>query len=249
MLSRLSIRSLGALSGRLPQTTGVRGTATGAAQDGERDLVNFPRRSRPIYPGAVRLGFIPEEWFTALYNKTGVTGPYMVGVGLSTFLFSKEIYIIEHEFHTGLTLAVLGYIAIKKFGPSVSAALDASIEEDKQMFAKGRTDTINSLKEGIAEEQLSCEQAKVQPMLYQAKKENIGLQLEAAYRERLQDVHNQVKKKLDYQLETSNVKSRFEQKHMVDWIVQNVVKSITPAQETASLKRCISDLKSMAAKA
>ena len=59
----------------------------------------------------------------------------------------------------------------------------------------------------------------------------------------------QVKKRLDYQLETSNVHSRFEQRHMVDWIVNNVRSSITPAQEAASLKQCVTDLKALAARA
>ena len=33
---------------------------------------------------------------------------------------------------------------------------------------------------------------------------------------------NQVKRRLDYQTETTNVLRRTEQKHMVDWIISNV---------------------------
>merc|ERR1719410_3191054 len=80
-----------------------------------------------------------------------------------------------------------------------------------------------------------------------AKKEAVGLQLESVYRQRLNEAYGQVKKRLDYQLEVSNVMRRMEQKHMVDWIINNVKSSISPAQETAALKKCIADLKALSA--
>lgn len=79
-------------------------------------------------PGKVRLGFIPEEWFEFFYKKTGVTGPYTLGVTLSTYLISKEIYVMEHEYYSGLSILVMAVFAIKKFGPSVAKFLDKEID-------------------------------------------------------------------------------------------------------------------------
>jgi len=77
----------------------------------ERDLVNFPERVRPIEKAPVRLGIFPEEWFAAMYPKTGVTGPYMALVGVGTFLCSKEFFVMEHDFYVGIGLAVvLSYV-------------------------------------------------------------------------------------------------------------------------------------------
>merc|ERR1711936_673814 len=63
----------------------------------------------------------------------------------------------------------------------------------------------------------------------------VGLQLELEYRSRLNDAYKQVKRRLDYQLATANVLRAAEQKHMVQWIIDNVRKSITAKQETDAL--------------
>ena len=39
---------------------------------------------------------------------------------------------------------------------------------------------------------------------------------------------------------------RVEQKHMVDWIISNVRKSITAKAEDEALKKCVADLKNLA---
>lgn len=87
-----------------------------SAPNMERDLVNFPERKRPIEKSPVRCLIFPEEWFTALYPKTGVTGPYMFLAGLGTFLCSKEYFVMEHDFFVGLGLfAVLGTVVKQVF--------------------------------------------------------------------------------------------------------------------------------------
>lgn len=229
----------------------VRPTSTAAAVDKteERDEVNFPRRVRPIEPGKVRMGFIPEEWFQFLYPKTGVTGPYVLGVGLATFLCSKEIYVMEHEYYTGLSILLMMVYSVKKFGPPLAKYLDKEIEEIESSWVNYREGSIANMKTSIEKEKEAQWCAQGEKMLFDAKRENVALQLEAAYRERLVSVYSEVKKRLDYQLETANVKTRLHQKHMVDWIVSNVKSSITPAQEAAALKQCFADLKALAPKA
>merc|ERR1712177_31359 len=188
----------------------------------ERDLVNFPDRVRPIDKPPVRMGIFPEEWFTALYPKTGVTGPYMALFGVSTFLASKEYFVMEHDFYVGIGLAVVLTGVVKSVGPDWTAAINKELDEEEA--------ALKAIRQGD---------------IVAAKKEAVGLQLEAVYRGRLQEAYTQVKKRLDYQLETANVVRRMEQKHMVDWIIGNVKSSITPAQEDAALKKCISDLKGL----
>jgi len=211
----------------------------------ERDLVNFPRPVCPVDPHPVRLGFIPQTWFDMFYNQTGVTGPYMLGVGMMTFLVSKEIFVLEHEFASGCVIFSVYACLIKKFGPGFAESLAKQSEEENASLDALQGAKMAVDQEVIDEATACIEAAGGNAHLFTAKRENVALQLEAGYRQRIEDVHQAVKKRLDYQLETANVEQRFEQKHMVKWIVDNVMKSITPAQEKAALAQCIADLKGM----
>ena len=71
--------------------------------------------------------------------------------------------------------------------------------------------------------------------LIAAAKENEALQLEAAFRSRINEAFQQVKKRLDYQLTLANTMRRNEQKHMADWIMTNLRKSISAKQEDDAL--------------
>ena len=52
----------------------------------------------------------------------------MLGAGLTTFLCSKEIYVMEHEYYTGISILIMVVYALKKFGPVIGETLDKRIE-------------------------------------------------------------------------------------------------------------------------
>lgn len=94
----------------------------------QRDLVNFPREPPLIYPEATRWFIIPDNWFRAFYDKTGVTGPYCLVTGLTIFVLSKEWLIIEHEMLTGFSLATIWWGVNYKWGKDIHRWLEGAID-------------------------------------------------------------------------------------------------------------------------
>ncbi|XP_046460374.1 ATP synthase subunit b, mitochondrial-like [Daphnia pulex] len=249
MLSRIALKPVRSAIQpiRMTQTSATSNAASAATTESpERDLVNFPRPVRQEYPGKVRMGFIPDEWFQFFYSKTGVTGPYTFGLGLATYLCSKEIYIMEHEFYTGLSIAIMGIYAVKKLGPATAKFLDAEVAKSDAEMNAGRDMAIAEAKARIAAEKVEQDRALGMKMLFDAKRENVALQLEAAYREQLVKVFSETKKRLDYQVEVQNVQRNLEQRHVVDWVLRSVRAAVTPEQEKATLSQCIANIKSLA---
>lgn len=99
---------------------------------------------------------------------------------------------MEHEYYNGLSFAILIIVGVKKLGPKLAAFCDKEIDRIEAEWSEGRNAQIRQFEEGIEDEKKSQWSAEGQSLLLQAKKENIGLQLEATYRERLMTVYNEV---------------------------------------------------------
>merc|ERR1739848_773107 len=250
MLSRLATRALCPIGRSSVHTTASVQTATKTAgkpddyfdpwENPERDYINFPTARPTLYSIPTRHVIFPEHWFKALYPKTGVTGP---------FALSKEYYIIEHETFAGLQFAVCMAIVVKYvIRPYALPLWDKQVDDDINRLKKIRQDEIDKYKSAIDAEGEAQFQASSYEELIEAKKDAVALQLEAEYRARLSAAYTQVKQRLDYRLELGNVMRRVEQKHMVDWIISNVRKSITAKQEDEALKTCVAELKALAPK-
>ncbi|XP_063980775.1 ATP synthase subunit b, mitochondrial [Diachasmimorpha longicaudata] len=239
MFSRLALRNVAT---RIPALVRVQSSSAAAP-----DYSNRP--SRPINPGPVRHGFIPEEWFQAFYPKTGYTGPYVFFTGLATWLVSKEFYVLEHEFYGGVPALLMCIIFVKGLGPPLTEFLDKRMDAQEEKIASSRTNEIAAYKDAIDHMNKEKWRTEAQGIIMEAKKENIKMQLEAVYRERINRVYAEVKKRLDYQLQIATVERRVAQKHMSEWIINNVLKAITPDQEKAALQQCIAELQGLAPKA
>ncbi|XP_013114816.1 ATP synthase subunit b, mitochondrial-like [Stomoxys calcitrans] len=201
---------------------------------------------RPMDPAKVRMGFIPDDWFTFFYNKTGVTGPYIFGVGLLNYLFSKEIYVCDHHFYHGLSMAILSLVAVKKLGPMVAAYCDKEIEKIEQNWQQMHRDEVKAYTNLIEHERQEQWRAEGSLMLMELKKENIALQLEEAHRKAMMRVYEDVVRRLDYQVDCRNIEMRLNHKHMVNWVVDKVMQAMPEIGDTVEREKQRANLKAMA---
>ena len=214
-------------------------------KDPARDLVNFPRPKAIKYAEGTRLFFLPDSWFRALYPKIGVTGPYTLTLGLLSFLLSKELIVWEEEMQIGLSMCIVLGVAMQKFGPQVHKSLQQATDTYDWLWYRWRGDAIARLNEYIDAIKKNQSSLDGQSILFEAKKENLALQTEAEYRRRLVAVHNEVKRKLDYQVASDQARQRFEQNHMVNWILKSVEDAVSRQSEKEILTKCIGDLKAL----
>ncbi|KAI5647017.1 mitochondrial ATP synthase B chain precursor [Phthorimaea operculella] len=196
-----------------------------------------------------RLIWFPEEWFTFFHVKTGVSGFYVLLIGLANYCLSKEIYVLEHEYYTGLSWILMLWFAVTKMGPPLAKNLDKQVDDITEGYYAGRKQEIAFNEAIIKNAQLAQKQAQGQELLIAAKKENVLMQLEAVYRERAMMVYRTVKARMDYHAKLREAEARIQQKWMISWILQNVMNSITPEFEASALSGAIKEIEEVASRA
>lgn len=216
----------------------------------DRDFENFPTLKQPASMPKVRLGFLPDSWFQAFYEKTGVTGPYLLALGIPTFLVSKEFWVLDPEGVVLLLLAPFAVFVTKRYGPKIKQIGETSVQKQNAEFIEKPiqkvkqegANVISLVDKKIKDDTIVFEEA------FKAKKENLDLQLEAEYRRRMSDAAKVVQRRMSFHAEMANAKRQVQQQHLINWVVRSVQSSITPQQEKAAVQQCISELKTLAAK-
>lgn len=214
----------------------------------ERDMVNYPPLKQPVNPGKLRIGVVPDEWFQALYNKTGVTGPYILFWGGITTLLSKEYFVPWVDTPEHLVFLGLFVYFSKTYAPKIAAYLDNHVKTADDAYNNELAESTKTVDAQIAEKQSLKSLPDANALIHEAKRENVHLQLEAAYRQRVADVHAEVKKRLDYQVALDNVHKRVEREQAISYIIDGVRNSIGAAQEKEAFNSGLATLKTLSQK-
>jgi len=179
-------------------------------------------------------------------DLAGQSAGTVFSIGLISYLISKEIYVMNDEviliLIMGGTLYQLGKVAAQPLGK----ALDDRRQEILDAYNAGKVNEVKQLKHAITMEHQTVEFLALREDLYEAKRGVIDMQLETEYRNRLQVVNAEVKKRLDYQVDLQNVVQNIEETHMAAWVEKEVVDSIQSQSEEDTLLQCIKDLDSLA---
>ena len=203
---------------------------------------------RALKPGKCRMGFIPDEWFLFLRPITGVSGPYLLMLGLVNYCASKEILVMEHEYYLGISICIVLYLVSTRLGPTVGSVLDKGVDEIANEYEQGRLNEIAAWQKQVEDAKTAIWRAEGQKDLIEAKKENVQIQLEAVFRERQMIVYRTVQKRIEYHLKQHWVTTRIRHKWMVKWIMEQVHKGITPEFKKHVMEIAIRDLSAIADK-
>lgn len=217
----------------------------------DRDLVNYPSQPVSASHPKVRMGLLPDSWFQAFYDKTGVLGPYILALGVPTFLVSKEFWVLDPEGLVFIITVPAVYAFVKLYGQRIK---DYETKVNNQLNSDLYIKPIEAAKD-TGRQLIKQTEAQLQSLpvvfeeAFKAKRDILNLQLEEEYRRRLANVARAVERRMTYHVELASAKKSFEQQHMVQWVLDGVTKGITPQQEKEAIQQCIRDLRALAPKA
>jgi F-type H+-transporting ATPase subunit b len=214
----------------------------------ERDFVNFPPVRIGEQGGKLRIGLVPDEWFSAMYNKTGVTGPYIIFWGGVATLISKEYFVYWAD--TAEQIVFLGALIAgsKVYGKKLGEKLDQISNENNTAALTELEDQSKAIDAAIQVNSSLQSFPEANKLINAAKRENVALQLESVYRSRLSQVYTEVKRRLDYQVSVQGVYKRLERDQAINYIIDGVHKSIGPNQQKEAFQSGLDILKGLSQK-
>jgi len=214
----------------------------------ERDFVNYPSLRIPEHGGKLRIGLVPDEWFKTMYNKTGVTGPYILFWGGLATLISKEYFVYWAD--TAEQLVFLGALIAgsKLYGKQIGQALDKLADSGNKAAVAELDNQSKAIDANIAKNNSLQSLPEANKLINLAKRENVHLQLETLYRSRLAQVYQEIKKRLDYQVSVQGVFKRLERDQAINYIIGEVHKSIGPNQQKEAFQSGLNVLKGLSQK-
>ncbi|KAL3285833.1 hypothetical protein HHI36_000353 [Cryptolaemus montrouzieri] len=205
---------------------------------------NVPRLIRGE-PGEVIWGFIPNEWYKFFIPVSGHSGFYTFLFTFTTYLFSKEIYVCDHEYYNGLSIVILWVYGVKKIGPEIARSLDKEIDKYELELNIFRDKLKQDLRDSIQIEFNEQECMEGQKMLIKAKRENVHLQREAEFRRRQMEVYENVTRILDYHVAVNEIRKKIQHKNLIDWVKKEVEKNLTQELKESYMKLCLADIQRM----
>ncbi|CAF1413971.1 unnamed protein product [Adineta ricciae] len=195
----------------------------------ERDLVNYPPYKLREAPNPVRWYCVPESWFKFFMKK-----------------LVKEYIVLWYDFTEYLILAAAVITVVKKLGPTVGDVFRGWHQEEVDRYTSVVQNSKAMAGKMLHGYEESLERAKGVGQLADARKDIVHMALEAAYRDRMRQMYEAVKRRLDYQVALQNARKDFERTNMINWITSEVKKSITSKQEQDALQSCLQHLRQMA---
>lgn len=99
---------------------------------------------------------------------------------------------MEHEFYNSISLIMICIYAVKKFGAQTANFLDEHCDDYNAALTDGRKQELTDVENNIKDLEKEKWRSGAQQMIIEIKKQNILMQLEAVYRERMLQVYNEV---------------------------------------------------------